>query len=227
ISFNRQLELPDLIGEKDLKDGSTTFVDGVLTKAIQTNALIVFDEYSRATAAITLGLQRFTDTGELFIAGRFGEGQEESDVDFELSDVVTSHPDMNLCVCDNTLGLGDDMDKYAAANVQDVSTLNRWEINVQMDYLPRGYEEEFILEQQPEMPKDVAKKLSQVSELFHQGFKQGGLAVPFSMRNLKVVAKLTMQLRDPVKALEWNYINSLDDDSKVVAREFINTVFGH
>jgi hypothetical protein len=72
FSFNRHLELADIIGEKDLQDGSTEFVDGPLTKAIQTNALIVFDEYSRATAAVTMGLQRYTDSGELFIAGRFG-----------------------------------------------------------------------------------------------------------------------------------------------------------
>ncbi len=223
FSFNRHLELADIIGEKDLQDGSTEFVDGPLTKAIQTNALIVFDEYSRATAAVTMGLQRYTDSGELFIAGRFGE----SGVDHEQSDVLVSHPDSNLCVCDNTLGLGDGMDKYAAANVQDVSTLNRWEVNINMNYLTNRQEFAFIVEQQPDMPVDVADKLASISELMHQAFQTGDLPVPFSMRNLKVVSQLAMQLREPVQALEWNYVNSLDDESKVVARELIRTVFGN
>jgi hypothetical protein len=119
------------------------------------------------------------------------------------------------------------MDKYAAANVQDVSTLNRWEVNINMNYLTNRQEFAFIVEQQPDMPVDVADSLASLSELMHQAFQTGDLPVPFSMRNLKVVSQLAMQLRDPVQAIEWNYVNSLDDESKVVARELIRTVFGN
>ena len=217
ISFNAFLEPADVIGEVRLEGGSTKFLDGPLVRAMKEPTLIIFDEYTAASAAMSMSLQRFTDVGELFVTGRLSD---------DGADVIQKHPKAILCAADNTRGLGDDLDKYAARNVQDTSTLNRWDICVPLDYQSEDTELEFIKSEQPELPEDIAKKISKVSALFHAGFISGDLAVPFSMRNLRTIALTTMQLRDPIAAIEWNYTNTLDTDSKAAARELIRTVFG-
>lgn len=216
FNFNSALELAQVVGEVRFIGGETRFIRGALPKAMGLPAIVLFDELTRATSEMTMGLQRFNDTGELVLM---------DDIEND-SPVLTCHPDFRLVAADNTRGLGDSMDRYNAAQVQDTSTLNRWDLVIPVDYQSREVEVKYLLQVEPNLPKSVATDIAKFSELAHNGFKSGELSLPFSMRNLRKVAQLSMVLRSAQKAIEWNYLNALDEDSLSTARQLMRTVFG-
>lgn len=214
-SFNEFLEPPEVVGDVRLIGGETKFLEGPLTQAIKEPCIVVFDEYTRATAAMTMALQRFPEKRELFLAGNMG-----GDV------TVKAHPEMALVVADNTRGLGDDIDKYVSANVQDVSTLNRWHVTIEIPYPSRQIERDFILKVQPDFPEKVADTLSKISQEFHKGFITGEFSLPFSMRNLRAVAFLAMQYRSLEKALDLNYLAALEESERGAAEQIVKYIAG-
>jgi hypothetical protein len=215
INFNVALEPEDILGSMGIVGGETVYEYGDLAKAMDTPAIVLFDEYSRVTAAMGMILQRFLEKKELCLPQkRDGEN------------ILIPHAALSVCAADNTLGLGDDLDKYGSANVQDVSSLNRWEVCIPLGYASKETEIKIMKNAAPTLPSGVAEKLAQFSAMCHAGFIKGELALPFSPRNLKVIAKLTCDLKDPKAAIKMNYLNALDEDSRGACEGLIRTVWG-
>lgn len=216
ISYNSGVEIADIVGETQLKDGDTVFMMGDLPKFVQMPSVIIHDEHTRANAGIALGLfQRHLEDGCVKLQA--AHTLEDS--------LVRPHPDVIICGADNTNGLGDETGMYVAANVQDVSTLNRWSVTIKIPYLNPEDMATLIKRHQPILHKNSCQKLAQFAALVQEGFRKGDIGLPFSVRNLLAIAALSYKMNSISRAIEINYLNALDTDSAAAVSTMIDTVW--
>ncbi len=125
---------------------------------------------------------------------------------------------------DNTLGMGDDLDKYAASNVLDTSFLDRWDINVRMDYLSSKDEIKLVRTWVPEIKEPLAKKLVQLADLCRKGFAQGEFPLPMSPRHVRTVAELSYEWQNPVMAIRAVMRDAVPVEYQPTLVTYFNTV---
>jgi len=124
------------------------------------------------------------------------------------------HPMSRLFYADNTLGLGDNADKFAARFVADTAFLDGINYVIKVDYLPLEDEVDLLLAWAPDLDADLAKKLVQLGTLARSAFDNGDLPVTISPRTLKAVAHSTVSIGNPMIALKFGYYNKLSEDSE-------------
>ena len=217
FNFNGAIEPDDFLGGVRLQGEETIFIPGEFPLAMGGPALVLLDEINRGPSSILMALQRMLERGgDLVLTQKLGQGDH----------IVKPHADFRMCSADNTLGLGDEMDKHSSACIQDVSMLNRWEVTIYMNYLTEAEETVMLKEWQPELPEVVAQKLASVSNLLHAAYKENEVELPFSPRNLMVVAEYTQLLHNPIAALQRNYVNSLPAEQRDVVAKLVHDTVG-
>lgn len=214
IHYNMNLEPEHILGKTGLKKGETKFVEGDLPKFIRMPAIILHDEWTRACAGIGLAI--------------FQSHLEDGSVKLEDSDLgekrVQAHPNLCIFMADNTLGLGDNLDKFASANVQDTSTINRIGVTARFEYLSEADQTDLVQKYAPSMTKEMANKLAKFAILCQNAYERGDVPLVFSMRNLQVVAKLAEDTGDIKEAIQYNFLNALDKTSAATVAGFLKTV---
>lgn len=215
VSMNRGVEICDLAGKTNLRSGETVFVESDLIRMYrETGArMIQVNELSRMRADAAMFFQPAWDnTRCLFL-------QEK-----EEDNVVHEGPGLMWLSTDNTLGLGDNLDKYAAANVLDGSTLDRWDTTYQWNYLTPEEERKLVSTWAPSLSVSLSKRLVQLANLCRDAFDKGELSIPVSPRHLRSMARLTEEWRNPVHAIRAVVINAVPDEEKDTVRKFIMTI---
>ncbi len=214
IHYNMNLEPEHILGKTGLKKGETKFVEGDLPKFIRMPAIILHDEWTRACAGIGLAI--------------FQSHLEDGSVKLEDSDLgekrVHAHPNLCIFMADNTLGLGDNLDKFASANVQDTSTINRIGVTARFEYLSEADQTDLVQKYAPSMTKAQANKLAKFAILCQSAYEKGDVPLVFSMRNLQVVSKLAEDTGDIKEAIQYNFLNALDKTSAATVAGFMKTV---
>jgi len=216
INFNIAMEPEDLFGCVEVVDGATKFLEGDFVNWFREGYTILFDEMHRAPASFAMTMQRvFEDGGHLHLtAKRDGDN------------LIAPHPHTVMLAADNTKGLGDEMDSFGSAQIQDVSTINRWEVCIEMDYLSLEEEKTLITHYAPAIPADIRDKLATTSRLLKQAYKEKQVELPFSPRNLKTVCRLTVETGNPVTALAFSYANSLPAAQKSAVDKLVCDTVG-
>lgn len=213
MNMHGSIDSADFVGQVMLKDGETFFEEGILPRLMADEYLFLLDEVSGAHPSILLVLQRLMERGgELALP--------------EAKKVITPHENFLLVAADNTLGTGDGAESYTSRNVMDVSFLNRFDITIEVGYLSQMEEENVIHEWEPTLDKTLAMKLATVSNLLHAAKEQGKVALPFSMRNLRVVARNTVAWGNPIMALKFNYVKALPKHQRAVVQKIIHEQVG-
>lgn len=217
VSFNRALELSELLGEKELTANEygtqTGFVHGPIIAAVQRPSVIVLDEVSRASSSMYLGLlQNLLDKRQVIINST--------------GETFHCHPDCIIVGCDNSLGIGDNMEKYPTANVQDVSTINRWQTTINVGYLPPDQFASLILSHVPKLAPNQAAKLAKLAAMCQNAFVEGELPLTFSARQGIPIAKKAVVFNDMRRAIQVTYTNTLDPESRAVVDKMISSIWG-
>lgn len=187
-------------------DGKLEWRDGLLPMAVKEGYLLAFDEWTKVPAGINMALQwLLEDDGKLLIDDMPGEFHEK---------LVTPHDRFRLVLCDNVKGLGDGIDKFASTNVQDTATLNRFGVNVTMDYMSEDKEVELLRNKYPKLTEKLAKQMVQVANTVRSSYNEGNVSLTLSPRNLVKWAKWALYFRDSAKAFRMSYYEALADGSE-------------
>lgn len=211
--INGQLELADLLGAKELRDGETRFEHGGIIDAISGPNVILFDEPSRGSPALYLGLfQNILDKRKIIIN--------------ETGETFHCHPDCVIIGADNSLGIGDNMEKYPTANVQDTSTINRWQTTLEVGYLPQDQFAGLILSHQPKLAANQAQKLAKFAALCQDAYINGEIPLTFSARQGIPIAHKAIEFNDMRRAIKVTYTNSLDNESRTAVNAMITSIWG-
>lgn len=213
IPFSESLFLDQLLGSKEIVDGDTCFVKGELPRRITSATVVLCDEVSRASAAINMGfLQRFLEPGNILTILDTGEE-------------IHPHEGVVVMGADNSLGLGENSDKFPTSNVQDSSTQNRWACTVSIGYMPEDSLTSLIISHVPELARQQAVRLARLATLCQNAYAAGDIPLSFSPRQAIPIAKLAVRLKSVERAFKINYLNALDEDSRATVNGFFNTIW--
>lgn len=205
LSFNAALEVQDFAGKTHIRNGETVFVESDLIRFYREPGarLIQVNELSRGRADVMMFFQSAWESGQYLTLA-----EKEND------NIVRPGDGIMWCATDNTLGLGDDMDKFAAANVLDGSTLDRWQVTLRQGYLPAKDEVYLMQKWFPAMKEPMAKKLVQFANLCRDMYKNGELSLPVSPRHLKAIGECTVAWRNPAHAIRTVIYNAVPEEEQ-------------
>lgn len=220
LGLNKKgMQLDDLIGREAIKQGKegthTGHRDGLLIGWIEHPAIILADEFSRANAEITNGLMSLMERNGVLIV----ENRSPS--------IIRRHEHCWIIASDNVKGLGDGLDRMVGTDMLDNAVLDRFEITLEVDYLPAKDQEALIHQWFDKFPEKEASKIVKFGLLVQEGYKKGTLPVSFSPRSLKEVARYSILHQDTAIAVRKVMLNKVAEESDVAAlKEMYRTAFG-
>lgn len=210
----------DLIGREAIKytEGHTVtgHRDGVLVHWITHPSIILADEFARANAEITNGLMSMMERGGSLIVENRDEGT-----------VIKRHEHCWILASDNVKGLGDGAGKFVGTDMVDNAVLDRFEVTLEVDYLPEKDQLALIEGWFPGFPENEAKKLVKFGMLIQQGYKKDTLPVSFSPRALKECARYACLHQNMAHAIKKVVVSKFAEEADVQAvKEMYRTAFG-
>lgn len=187
------LEFANCAGEVKLLDGETKFIDGPIMPAVRHGGCLTIDEPFKMQPGELMGFQWLAESRE---AGRavMLYGHEDAD---EVK--VSAHPEFRMFLCDNVRGTGDNMDVYAATNVQDASFVNRMQYKIRKTYMDNETEAAAIQIAYPWIMDALAAQMVQFAGLMRKAWAQGSIEMPFSFRELETWAQIIAENRGLVR----------------------------
>jgi cobaltochelatase CobS len=157
----------------------------------------------------------YEEGGHLLIDDKPGSYEEKK--------VIPGH-EWRLFLTDNSKGTGDNIDRFAATQIQDTSTLDRFAMVIELDYLPVAEEVGMLQKKYPGMDKVIINRLVKFAHLVRNGYKAGELGVTLSPRGLQTACELMGQSMAPKAAVALAFINKIGDaDEKKAVESMLQT----
>jgi cobaltochelatase CobS len=171
ISCDDTTEAPELIGMRAPHDGSTVWLDGILTSAMRTaGCVILLDEPTIARAGAIMVLQNVLQNRVLFVK--------------ETGERVACAPGVVFITADNTNGTGNG----AAGGYEDTRRMNRafldrFAVKIKMDYLSIDTEVK-VLQDRTGCTKELAEILVGTAHITRVNANNGTLTAALGLRRL-------------------------------------------
>ena len=153
------------IGYNTLKNGTMTWVDGLLPLAMRNGGILIFDEFRHARPEIATALNPVGDSGTLMLTDNENE-------------VVVAHPDFRMAATMNPL------EGYSGGQDTNQATLDRFAINMMVDYLPADSEMKVVMEQSGVANISLARQFVNLAGDLRRMKKEGSLESDTSTRML-------------------------------------------
>ena len=217
INLDAHISRIDLIGRDAivLRDGLqvTEFREGLLPWALQHPVALVFDEYDAGRPDVMFVIQRVLETeGKLTL--------------LDQNRVIRPNRNFRLFATANTVGLGDTSGLYHGTQAINQAQMDRWNIVVQLNYLPAQVEAEIVLKKVTDAAPDVVANMVKVADLTRQGFINGDISTVMSPRTVITWAQNTAIFKDPGFAFRLSFLNKCDETERMLVAEYYQRVFG-
>jgi cobaltochelatase CobS len=216
INLDAHISRIDLIGRDAivLRDGLqvTEFREGLLPWALQHPVALVFDEYDAGRPDVMFVIQRVLEAeGKLTL--------------LDQNRVIRPNPNFRLFATANTVGLGDTTGLYQGTQTINQGQMDRWNIVVALNYLPKETEQKIVSAKTKVDPKVVADMI-RVAELTRQGFIGGDISTVMSPRTVITWAQNTEIFCDVGFAFRLTFLNKCDEAERMLVAEYYQRVFG-
>ena len=217
VNLDSHVSRIDLVGKDAivLKDGKqvTEFREGILPWTIQRPIALVFDEYDAGRPDVMFVIQRVLETeGKLTL--------------LDQNRVIRPDKYFRLFATANTVGLGDTSGLYHGTQAINQAQMDRWNIVVQLNYLPAQVESEIVLKKVTDCAADVVANMVKVADLTRQGFINGDISTVMSPRTVITWAQNTAIFKDPGFAFRLSFLNKCDETERMLVAEYYQRVFG-
>ncbi len=217
INLDAHISRIDLVGRDAivLRDGLqvTEFREGLLPWALQHPVALVFDEYDAGRTDVMFVIQRVLETeGKLTL--------------LDQNRVIRPDKNFRLFATANTVGLGDTSGLYHGTQAINQAQMDRWNIVVQLNYLPAQVEAEIVLKKVTGASSEVVANMVKVADLTRQGFINGDISTVMSPRTVITWAQNTAIFKDPGFAFRLSFLNKCDETERMLVAEYYQRVFG-
>lgn len=189
--------------------------DGLMTQAVEHGYYTAIDEIFKLPPGIQMAMQSLYERdGFLMLDEKPGTIRDKH---------IQPRKEFRILGTDNTKGTGDDLDLYPAGQMQDISSIDRFTITVEMNYLKSQQEIQILTGMFPSMEANIIKKSVAMANLVRTAFtKNSDLSLTMSLRGLRSTLEIVEMGLSLSAALDLTYINKLGDDSEVrTARGFV------
>jgi hypothetical protein len=216
FNMNGSIEPDAILGKMLVNKEGTYWQDGLYPVALTRGYVIVEDEWTKAPSFINMATQWLREEGGCLRL-----------YDKPTDQVVVPHERARMVYTDNTLGLGDGMDKFSASNIQDTSTINRHGYFIHADYLPEDDEVRLLKVWFGDgITEKFSRKLVKLGNLIRKGYAVGEITLAWSPRTLKAVASLSLAHQDSWYGIENAFVNALaSEDERNAVKAIYSQVF--
>ncbi|PWR19754.1 cobaltochelatase subunit CobS [Zavarzinia compransoris] len=221
INLDSHISRIDLVGKDAivLKDGRqvTEFREGILPWALQSPTALVFDEYDAGRPDVMFVIQRVLEVeGKLTL--------------LDQNRVIRPHAAFRLFATANTVGLGDTTGLYHGTQQINQGQMDRWNIVVTLNYLPKDQEVAIVLAKSPQFQNPEGKKtigaMVGVAELTRSGFIAGDISTVMSPRTVITWAENARIFNDVAFAFRVTFLNKCDEVERATVAEYYQRCFG-
>ncbi len=220
INLDSHVSRVDLIGKDTivLKEGKqiTQWKEGLLPWSIQHPVALVFDEYDAGRPDVMFVIQRVLEAeGRLTL--------------LDQNMIIRPHPAFRLFATTNTVGLGDTTGLYHGTQAINQGQMDRWNIVVQLNYLPHDDEMNIMLAKFPKLKtaegKDMVDKMVRMADLTRQGFINGDLSTLMSPRTVLAWIENTHIFNNRETAFQLSFLNKCDETERPIIAEYYQRCF--
>lgn len=216
INLDGHITRADLIGRDMvlLRDGKqiTEFVPGMLVWAMKRPIAVIFDEYDAGRADVMFVIQRLLEQD-----GRFTL--------LDKNEVIRPHAAFRLFATSNTIGQGDSTGLYAGTQVINQAQMDRWQLILQLDYMPCDRELVVLRGLFPGMSGELLAQMVRFAGFCRHANANGELSLQVSLRTLTSWASNLQSLGEERLAFRFSVMNRCNDLDKPVVEEFYQRVF--
>ena len=221
INLDSHISRIDLVGKDAivLKEGRqvTEFREGILPWALQSPTALVFDEYDAGRPDVMFVIQRVLE-----VEGRLTL--------LDQNRVIRPHPAFRLFSTANTVGLGDTTGLYHGTQQINQGQMDRWNIVVTLNYLPKEQEVAIVLAKSPSFDTAEGRKsinaMVGVAELSRAGFIAGDISTVMSPRTVITWAENARIFNDIAFAFRVTFLNKCDEVERATVAEYYQRCFG-
>ena len=220
VNLDGHVSRLDLVGKDAvvLRDGKqvTEFQEGIVPWSLQRPMALIFDEYDAGRPDVMFVIQRIL----------------ERDGKFTLMDqnrVLRPHPYFRLFSTANTVGQGNLNGMYHGSQRLNHAQIDRWNIVVALNYLPRDEEIAIVQARVPLYANPAGRELVNamvaVAELTRKGFRVGDLSTLMSPRTVITWAEHVEIFHDPALAFRLSFVNKCDEAERPIVAEYFQRCF--
>lgn len=220
VNLDGHVSRMDLVGKDAvvIRDGQqvTEFQEGIVPWSLQRPMALIFDEYDAGRPDVMFVIQRIL----------------ERDGQFTLLDqnrVIRPNPFFRLFATANTVGQGNLNGLYHGAQRLNHAQIDRWNIVVALNYLPREEEVAIVTARVPALAdaagQAVVNAMVAVADLTRHGFRVGDISTLMSPRTVITWAENLEIFRDPGLAFELSFVNKCDESERPVVAEYFQRCF--
>jgi len=219
INGRGDLESDSLLGMLTAQDGDTKWIDGTITEGIKHGATICIDEWTVIPPEIMMSLQwLMEENGQLYLSDKPGSSSDK---------LIKPHPEYNLVFTDNTKGLGDDKGGFAATNVQNTATLDRFGTCIHVGYLAPSHELAILKARNDKLNDVLGNKMIKFAALVRSAHDSNDISMTCSPRTLINWCTKAQYLKSTSLALKMAFFEKLPNESeRTMVSGFFKTVFG-
>ena len=189
----------------------------VLTDSLRYGGIFIEDEAFRHSSALVLQSLREK-------ASRFLLMPNASGMDANERRMVAPIGKWHYVMTDNTVGLGDETGTFQA-EVQDVSTLDRIDTVIEMDYLGVPEERKILNKYNPSLNETQVNGMLNFAKGIRVAFRKNEILSTFSVRALLNWADKVDMYGDMATALKVCWFDKLSNSDKAVAKELFMSIF--
>lgn len=168
VSAKKGTDLEDILGKIQLQNGNTVFTPGALPMAYQRGFFIVFDEVDAYPPEVMMGCHRML---------------EKKPVILDDGTIFMPAQRVLMAATANTRGDGEGGDVYAATNIFNLATLNRFE-KWNMDYPAPEVEAAIIKRYHQSLDDRIVDAMVKTATDIRVAYEQGHCPGPISVRDL-------------------------------------------
>jgi len=194
VSVNGSMGVDEILGKWLAKDGSTYWIDGILTRAVRDGDWVIFDELNAMLPEMGFALHSLLDDAKtITLAEKDGE-------------LIPAHSEFRFF---GGMNPGDD---YAGTKEVNMALMSRFGGVFYIDVFPTHHELEILKRHKVE--ESVATKLVNLASQLRAMRKKGDLYTFVSTRDIIQAGKLATSGLDIKLAIEYAVVNKMTDDEK-------------
>ena len=211
LNITKQTNEDDLLGGFRLIDGETVWVDGPVTIAAETGAVLCLDEIDMG-GHLMMCLQPVLEGKPFYLkkARRW----------------VTPAKGFTVVATANTKGKGSEDNRFAGAQVMNEAMLDRFAITMEQDYPSVATEKKILNKVFKKLGVDCgdfAEHLVKWADITRKAFKEGAVSEIISTRRLEIIATSFAMFTDKAKAIDYG-IGRFDEETKDAFRSLYEKI---
>lgn len=180
INLDSDITRMELVGKVDIINSNgvsvTQFTPGILPNVLPTPCYLTFDEYDAGKPDIMFIIQRVLEGKGLLVMEDGGR-------------VVHGHELLHITATANTRGQGDEDGIYPGVRAMNGSTLDRFPVFIEFDYMAGADEEALLKQRYPALKADIAERLVKFAGEIRKAFVNGEVFTTISPRGLFAMAE--------------------------------------